>query len=81
MKNKLVLLTIFFITALSLLVITPSTVEARKSYSTSYRDYSQGGSLYIQKGYLRRNGSYVQFHLKTYPDTTIYNNRKYILGY
>lgn len=49
--------------------------------SPSYRTYTNGGSLYTQSGYFRNNGTYVQSHLKTRPDNTIYNNRKYILGY
>lgn len=71
------------------LVITATTsVEAaRRSYggssyrSPSYRNYSNGGSLYYQRGYLKKNGTYVQPHLKTKPDNTPYNNRKYRLGY
>lgn len=60
-----------------------NSAEARSySYRTpSYRSYSNGGSLYYQKGYYRSSGTYVQPYLKTRPDNTIYNNRKYILGY
>ena len=59
---------------------------ARNSYgsayrTSTYRNYSNGGSLRIQDGYFRENGTYVQPHLKTTPDNTIYNNRKYQLGY
>lgn len=46
-----------------------------------YRNYSSAGSLYYQRGYIRNNGTYVQPHFKTRPDNTIYNNRKYILGF
>ncbi len=72
MKNK-VLSAFLGIAVLTILVINSTTsVEAAKSY---------GGSLYNQRGYIKKNGTYVQPHLKTKPDNTIYNNRKYRLGY
>ncbi|HUD04606.1 MAG TPA: hypothetical protein VMR59_01310 [Patescibacteria group bacterium] len=48
---------------------------------TTLKNYKSGGSLYLQKGYVKKNGTYVQPYLKTKADNTIYNNRKYILGY
>jgi hypothetical protein len=48
---------------------------------TTPKIYKSGGSLYMQKGYVKSNGTYVQPYLKTKADNTIYNNRKYILGY
>lgn len=80
---------IFSIVSLALLLFTvaPIKVEAaKKSYNRSfttpsYKNYSKGGSLYYQRGYLKKNGTYVQPHLKTRPDNTTYNNRKYLLGY
>lgn len=45
------------------------------------RNYQNGGQLYLQKGYVKRNGTYVQPHLKTKPDNSLYNNRKQTLGY
>jgi hypothetical protein len=48
---------------------------------TAPKIYKTGGSLYLQKGYVKKNGAYVQPYLKTKADNTIYNNRKYILGY
>lgn len=66
-------------------VIVSPAYAARSYYSTyrkpGYRNYSNGGSLYYQRGYLKSNGSYVQPHLKTRPDNTIYNNRKFRLGF
>ena len=60
----------------------PSSSYRTPSFKTpSIRNYSNGGSLRYQNGYLRSNGTYVQSHLKTSPDNTIYNNRKYQLGY
>jgi len=69
-----------------LFFITPTTANAYSFKSTSfrttsYKTYSRGGSLYVQKGYFRSSGTYVQPYLKTRADNTIYNNRKYILGY
>lgn len=45
------------------------------------KNYQNGGQLYMQKGYLKGNGTYVQPHLKTKPDNSLYNNRKQRLGY
>lgn len=54
-----------------------------KSYKTpsAPRNYKNGGQLYMQKGYLKRNGTYVQPYLKTKPDSSRFNNRKQILDY
>ncbi len=87
----LILMTLFT----SLLVGGVSVAEARSSYGSirmptyrtpsyripSIRDYPNGGNLRYQNGYFRSNGTYVQPHFKTSPDDTVYNNRKYILGY
>ncbi len=45
------------------------------------KNYQNGGQLYMQKGYIKGNGTYVQPHLKTKPDNSLYNNRKQRLGY
>lgn len=88
MKRKLFFIVCIAIASIAFLTTVVIQVEAaRRSYggssyrSPSYRNYSNGGSLYYQRGYLKRGGSYVQPHLKTKPDNTIYNNRKYRLGY
>lgn len=88
MKSKIILSIFIPIVLLAVLLIAPASVEAaRNPYgrslykSPSYRNYSNGGSLYYQRGYLKKNGTYVQPHLKTKPDNSIYNNRKNILGY
>jgi len=84
--NKIII--VLFATLFLIGVVVP--VEARKSsFSvktyvpkiTIPKNYKNGGSLYFQKGYLKKSGTYVQPHLKTKADNTIYNNRKYILGY
>ncbi len=88
---------LLIITVAVLLVFSASTVEARrtsfrtKSYApkiktyvpkiTTPRNYKNGGQLRMQRGYLRKNGTYVQPHLKTKPDNTTYNNREYIFGF
>ena len=38
------------------------------------RNYSHGGEIYMQNGYLRSNGTYVEPHLKTRPDSYKGNN-------
>jgi hypothetical protein len=48
---------------------------------TTPKTYKSGGSLYLQKGYIKKNGTYVAPYLKTKADNSIYNNRKSILGY
>lgn len=63
------------------------TPSIRSYSSSSYkvpsatRNYKSGGQLYMQKGYVKRDGTYIQPHLKTKPDNSLYNNRKYLLGY
>jgi len=86
--KKVVLL---IVAGLVFLVTVNSVEAARRSFGSSYkmpsyktpstRNYSTGGSLYYQRGYVKGNGAYVQPHLKTKPDNTVYNNRKYRLGY
>lgn len=75
---------IIFIFVFILFISAVKFSEAR-SYNfgiKSYRSYSSGGSLYYQRGYVRRStGTYVMPHFKTKADNTIYNNRRYILGY
>ena len=38
------------------------------------RNYSHGGEIYMQNGYSRSNGTYVEPHLKTRPDSYKGNN-------
>ena len=38
------------------------------------RNYSHGGEIYMQNGYSRSNGAYVEPHLKTRPDNYKWNN-------
>lgn len=47
----------------------------------SNRVYKHGGMLKYQSGYLRKNGTSVKPHFKTWPDSKTNNNRKSILGY
>jgi hypothetical protein len=47
----------------------------------NHRVYKHGGILKYQSGYLRKNGTPVQPHFKTWPDNKVNNNRKFILGY
>lgn len=42
--------------------------------STSSRNYSGGGTIRVQKGYTKANGTYVAPHLKTKPDGIKSNN-------
>jgi hypothetical protein len=44
------------------------------SKPTSQRTYSNGGSIKLQNGYMKNNGSYVRPHLKTSPDNKTWNN-------
>ena len=37
-------------------------------------NYKNGGQIYLQKGYTKSNGTYVQPHLKTKPDNYTWNN-------
>lgn len=46
----------------------------RYSYNPALRNYSRGGELYLQNGYLKGNGTYVAPHLKTRPDNSQWNN-------
>lgn len=41
------------------------------------RNYSNGGQLKMQNGYMRSNGTYVQPHFKTTPDNNKWNNKNY----
>ena len=44
------------------------------TYTKPRRNYSNGGSVYMQSGYYKRNGTYVQPHYKTRSDNYQYNN-------
>lgn len=48
---------------------TPSYTAPRQESS-----YDNGGSIRVQKGYQKSNGTYVAPHLKTTPDNKRYNN-------
>jgi len=43
---------------------------------TSQRKYTNGGQYKVERGYVKKNGSYVAPHLKTTPDNYKWNNRK-----
>jgi len=47
---------------------------SKPSYPKPRRNYSNGGSIYMQKGYYKNNGTYVQPHFKTRSDNYRYNN-------
>ena len=58
-----------------------SSSSSRSTYSTpSYsqpkqdRNYENGGSVRMQNGYTKSNGTYVAPHVKTRPDNKTYNN-------
>ena len=38
------------------------------------RNYNSGGQIYMQDGYMRSNGTYVEPHFKTKPDDQTWNN-------
>lgn len=38
------------------------------------RNYNNGGQLYMQSGYIKKDGTYVAPHLKTKPDNKQWNN-------
>lgn len=39
------------------------------------RNYENGGQLRMQNGYMKRDGSYVEPHIKTTPDNNQWNNK------
>lgn len=47
-----------------------------KSYSQpkTEKNYTNGGQYKVQDGYLKRDGRYVDPHIKTTPDNNTYNN-------
>lgn len=58
-----------------------SSSSSRSTYTTpSYsqpkqeRNYENGGSVRMQNGYTKSNGTYVAPHVKTRPDNKTYNN-------
>lgn len=79
--SKLFFLMTLVLAISSVLTFLPKPAQARSLYGNGYRNYSRGGSLYYQRGYSKSNGTYVQPHLKTRPDSSRYNNRRYLLGY
>ena len=44
--------------------------------TTTPRNYTNGGQYKVQKGYQKKNGTYVAPHLKTKPDNKKWNNAK-----
>lgn len=53
-----------------------SPSNSTQSYSTpkQERNYENGGSLRVQNGYTKSNGTYVAPHVKSTPDNKTYNN-------
>lgn len=49
---------------------TYSTPKPKKE-----RNYTNGGQYRIQKGYTKKNGTYVAPHTKTTPDNKKWNNK------
>jgi hypothetical protein len=45
------------------------------------RHYKNGGVLKFQRGYLKKDGKFVKPYFKTWPDNSLRDNRKSILGY
>lgn len=44
--------------------------------TTTPRNYTNGGQYKVQKGYQKKNGTYVAPHFKTKPDNKKWNNAK-----
>ena len=40
------------------------------------KNYPDGGKIVLQNGYIKKNGTYVESHLKTTPDNNEWNNLK-----
>lgn len=62
---------------------TPSYLTPNYSspnYNKPERSYNNGGSLYMQNGYMKSNGTYVAPHLKTKPDSYQWNNYNELYG-
>lgn len=53
-----------------------SSSSSTPSYSQpkQERNYDNGGSVRVQNGYTKSNGTYVAPHVKTRPDNKTYNN-------
>jgi len=54
---------------------TPSSSTPIYTQPTQERNYNNGGQIKSQKGYFKKNGTYVEPHLKTTPDNSKLNNR------
>ncbi len=54
----------------------PSSTYSTPTYKepSSTKNYDNGGQIYLQNGYYRSNGTYVEPHLKTKPDNNQWNN-------
>lgn len=50
------------------------------SYNNSERTYNNGGSMYMQDGYMKNDGTYVAPHMKTKPDSYKWNNYNEMYG-
>ena len=83
MKIKIILITSFLL----LFLFKPQSVSAKTSFKikpfkySAPKNYKNGGTLKWQNGYLKKNGTYVQPHLKTSPDQYKWNNRKQVYGF
>ena len=61
---------------------SPSYSSPSYSPPKRERNYDNGGSLRVQDGYMKSNGTYVAPHVKSRPDNKIYNNyNSYKSGY
>jgi hypothetical protein len=54
----------------------PKTPITTYSAPKTERKYTNGGQIKVQKGYIKRNATYVEPHLKTTPDNNKWNNLK-----
>lgn len=46
----------------------------RSNTEAKQKNYENGGQLYLQNGYFRSNGTYVEPHIKTKSDNQTWNN-------
>ncbi|WP_395092877.1 hypothetical protein ACF3NR_02280 [Vaginella massiliensis] len=61
---------------------SPSYSSPSYSPPKRERNYDNGGSLRVQDGYMKSNGTYVAPHVKSRPDNNTYNNyNSYKSGY
>ena len=73
---KILIAVIFVITALTVAMAWEYKSNYQYKPAKSERHYNNGGQIYLQKGYVKKDGTYVEPHFKTKPDTYKWNNLK-----